>query len=406
MADFSSISNIVQNNIGNYLGIGSSNRSGPNKPVSAVNPVNSSNNQAITSAAAKILNSSPLELNDGSATAHLKKNPYQYGTVTYPAEITNLDSGHYMLFDIYLNNKTKFITNKQGNTFINTDAAATKVWNINENNSSKLGFFDAMGYVIPGSPTFGNATSDYNNYKARQVKLTKYSSGRQSGIQAKNNTHAIKSDTIVLYTPPQIKTTYGTSYDTPETGQAGKILGGQTAGDYLRNIGNFLGIALREFTLGAISALPSAGDPAAALVKKTGEAKNPNLEVVFKSVPFRKFQYVFEFAPRNPKEVENIQKILQLFRFHMQPELQGGNSSFFTVPSEFQITYMYIDKENSYIPRISRCVLESMELDQSPENVFSTFSGDVKGAFPTLTKMTLSFTETEIMTKQKIADGY
>lgn len=152
--------------------------------------------------------------------------------------------------------------------------------------------------------------------------------------------------------------------------------------------------------------MPGAGDAAGALVKRNAEARNPNLEVVFKSVPFRKFEYTFEFAPRNKIEVESVNKILKLFRYHMQPGLQGGSSSFFDVPSEFQLTYMYIDKQNSYIPKISRCVLENMEIDQSPEGVFTTFRSDEKGAFPTLTTMKLSFTETEIMTKQKVADGF
>jgi hypothetical protein len=38
--------------------------------------------------------------------------------------------------------------------------------------------------------------------------------------------------------------------------------------------------------------------------------------------------------------------------------------------------------------------------------VFTTFAGDELGAAPVYTKMSLSFSETEIMTKQKIAEGY
>jgi hypothetical protein len=74
--------------------------------------------------------------------------------------------------------------------------------------------------------------------------------------------------------------------------------------------------------------------------------------------------------------------------------------------SEFEITYMYIDKKNNYIPKIARCVLTDMTIDQSPEGVFTTFKSDEKGAFPTATKVTLAFTETEIMTKQKVAGGF
>jgi hypothetical protein len=38
--------------------------------------------------------------------------------------------------------------------------------------------------------------------------------------------------------------------------------------------------------------------------------------------------------------------------------------------------------------------------------VFTTFAADEKGAAPVLSKMTLTFAETEIMTKQKIAEGF
>jgi hypothetical protein len=46
-----------------------------------------------------------------------------------------------------------------------------------------------------------------------------------------------------------------------------------------------------------------------------------------------------------------------------------------------------------------------MNVDYSPEGVFTTFRGDLLGAAPVLTKMELSFTEMEIMTKETIAAG-
>jgi hypothetical protein len=88
----------------------------------------------------------------------------------------------------------------------------------------------------------------------------------------------------------------------------------------------------------------------------------------------------------------------------MHPELNWMNQ--FVTPSEFQITYMYLENRNSYIPKISRCVLKSMELQHGDESVFSTFVGDEFGASPIYTKMTLGFAETEIMTKQTIAEGF
>jgi len=129
------------------------------------------------------------------------------------------------------------------------------------------------------------------------------------------------------------------------------------------------------------------------------------MEMVFKSVPMREFNFTFEFAPKNQSELDSVDKIIKLFKFHMQPETLAG-SDYFRVPSEFQLTYMYMDKQNGYIPKISRCVLKNMEVDQSPEGVFTTFSADDRGAFPTLTKLTMTFAETEVMTKQKITEGF
>ena len=67
---------------------------------------------------------------------------------------------------------------------------------------------------------------------------------------------------------------------------------------------------------------------------------------------------------------------------------------------------MYRDQENTYLPKISRCVLTDVSIDYAPEGVMSTFGPDERGAPPVLTTMNLSFTETEIMTKETVALGF
>jgi len=90
----------------------------------------------------------------------------------------------------------------------------------------------------------------------------------------------------------------------------------------------------------------------------------------------------------------------------MLPEHQNGANGYFNVPSEFQITYMYRDQENTYLPRISRCVLKSVDIDYAPESVVSSLPPDERGAPPTIINMSLAFGETEIMTKETVAQGY
>ena len=95
---------------------------------------------------------------------------------------------------------------------------------------------------------------------------------------------------------------------------------------------------------------------------------------------------------------------LEIFKFHMMPEKKS--EGYLTAPGQFQITYMYRDGANMYIPKISRCALTDMSVDFSPEGVFTTFKGDDKGAAPVLTKVELTFSEMEIMTKETIAVGH
>ena len=139
-------------------------------------------------------------------------------------------------------------------------------------------------------------------------------------------------------------------------------------------------------------------------VQRTGVAINPNAEFVFKSVPFRTFDYTFDLAPRNKNENDTCHNIIKLFKFHMLPENAGVGR--LAIPSEFQITYMYRDNLNGYIPKISRCALTSFDVDYAPNQNFHTLRSDETGAPPQMMKIKLSFTEMEIMTKETIALGH
>ena len=143
--------------------------------------------------------------------------------------------------------------------------------------------------------------------------------------------------------------------------------------------GQMLERVLGEAVVGIASALPGVGDIRGAIDKSMGRALNPFNEQVFRSVPFREFTFPFVFAPKNRKEMESVHKIIKLFRFHMLPEFSNKTKGAFLSPSEFQITYMYRNKENRYIPHISRCVMKTMDVDYSTEGQFHTFREDDKG---------------------------
>ena len=342
--------------------------------------------EATKAKAASILNSSPLEIGQGGAVNpnEALKDRFQFGTVYYPEETSNLDEGHYVIIDIIQHNKSAY----------------------NRNMSRKVSDPEAEAAGI-GEPTQQEAAA----LSKAQERLRQ----QQSGInQGASTTHSRISDSVCIYTPGDaVKFSYAANYESLATGLAGLMASSMEAGKSMdlkeaitQGGGQMLERVLGEAVVGIASALPGVGDIRGAIDKSMGRALNPFNEQVFRSVPFREFTFPFVFAPKNRKEMETVQKILKLFRFHMLPEFSNKTKGAFLSPSEFQITYMYRNKQNRYIPHISRCVLKSLEVDYATEGQFHTFREDDTGAAPITTTMSATFAETEIMTKEMIGLGY
>ena len=353
--------------------------------------------------AAKLLSKSPLEIGNDNPTAHIKENPYSYGTVYYPQETSNMGDGHYVIFDVLMHNESSYKTQTFNNGLL-TD------------NSKNYVGGETNWY---GGKVAGTSVRNINNIKRRGIEQTNRVREVNSGLFSKfGSNHTYISDSIIMYMPPEgMKFDYAASYEALDTGLAGDIgmgIGGviNDTGfkDKLKAAAKGSTAVIQELTkeaaFGVVGLIPGMENARAAYDKFKGQAKNPNLESVFKSVPFREFSFPFTFAPKNEKEKDSVHKILQLFRFHMLPEHQNKANGYFNVPSEFQITYMYRDNENQYLPKVSRCVLKSCEINYAPENVVSTLVPDERGAPPTLISMNLNFGETEIMTKETVAEGF
>jgi hypothetical protein len=349
--------------------------------------------------AAKLASKSRLDI-DKSPISHLSadNDPFKYGMVYYPEETANMGEGHYIMFDTIWNTRS-----------------------LKEN----------VGPAGTGGLSAGKFSGIDQNYALGESKAQKRRKegfklqglnknilrGTKTGLHRKgeSQTHKHLGSSIILYTPAQAKFDYKASYEQAETkniamfkdvgNNVKNFFGGGDSG----SMGDILGMLMetggvigRQVLQGALEvAFPGA---AGFFTKQTGRALNPRMELAFQSVPFRSFNFEFDFAPKNEKEVESVNKIMQLFKFHMQPDV--SNEKYMITPSEFQIMYYYRDKVNTYLPKISRCVLTDMSIDYAPEGVFHTFKATPQGAMPVISKISLTFSETEIMTKQTISDGF
>ena len=80
-----------------------------------------------------------------------------------------------------------------------------------------------------------------------------------------------------------------------------------------------------------------------------------------------------------------------------------------TIPSTFDIAYMYQGKINSFLNKISTCFLTTMDVQYGAERftAYEPTEGNFgNGPPPQRTQITLNFNEMEIITKERIAEGY
>jgi hypothetical protein len=132
--------------------------------------------------------------------------------------------------------------------------------------------------------------------------------------------------------------------------------------------------------------------------------QNPFVLQLFESVERRTFDFDFEFIPKSQREVDEVYSIIRTFKRYSLPSRSYGGR-FLDYPAEFRLTFVNTDKENLYLSRMARCALTDITLKYGT-NPFTTFRPDEEGAAPTQITMSLSFSEMEILTQDRIDQGF
>jgi len=379
-----------------------------------------------------------IQLADKSPTARLNKDPMDFSTLSYPEDIINdVTNGHYMLFYINVQNKTRFpYTRSIDGVTVEEKIKTTKSVKYTETTVGDVQQQQATTYKIKEkfqTFTTGGATNDYEvaaglidvdtNYsdvqELRQGK-TKMKTGFAASQTMKNATVRIK-ESIAIYLPPDVKDDYTIKYSGAETALLGFMAasGGKFLDAYRRDDFASAANLLKDSGSGALAEIGKRAAAAAVDIiggvegtqdlaaKIFGATSNPYMEVLFGGVELRTFTYNFTFAPRSIEERDEVQKIIHTFRFYAAPELRSNESLYMGLPAEFDIHYMYQpesgteSKENPYFNKIATCVLTNVNVDYTPGGVYSHDDGS-----PVKITMTLSFLETEMITKDHIEAGY
>jgi hypothetical protein len=203
---------------------------------------------------------------------------------------------------------------------------------------------------------------------------------------------------IALYIPNQLSVRYSAGWGEEDTAafsmlaKVGSEIGKTLTGS--ADIKRSGGVAGEILTALAINNAPMGKEMGIA----AGLASNPKKEQAFKNVDFRTFSFEYQFAPRSAAEAMGVQNIIRAFKYHMHPEFKSSDAFLYIYPSEFDIVYYQGVEENLNIHRHTSCVLTEMNVNYTPNGVFSTF----ENGMPTQINLTLTFKELMLLSKETI----
>jgi len=275
------------------------------------------------------------------------------GVLQYPSDLADVSSGYYVVFQINIQQKSK--VDFPGTAYSTTPAGRSAE-------------FSTIG--VPRPPT------------------------KKLGY------------TIALYMPATLEVSHKADYGEAEIGFAvaaalgsAKALG--TSGFDAMGILNAAGDGLEGLAKGALDSTIAPGT-AAAVDIMSGTIKNNRTEMKFEGIDRRSFSYTFKMLPKTQAEANTIEEIITMFRYHSMPEFEksggvGVEGRTMIVPSTFNISY----SPDIHLHKIGECALESVNVK---------FGGDrpqfFKDHHPVETELTLQFKELDLITKEKVREGY
>tara|TARA_B100000424_G_scaffold85664_1_gene64027 strand:+ start:94 stop:1209 length:1116 start_codon:yes stop_codon:yes gene_type:complete len=332
-----------------------------------------------------------------SARNDLNQGRFNVKHLSYPLNVdTDNRQGHYIMFNINELKKSKITID---------EALAGKKDNTKGITGNDVEGYNGAVYGQPKSNEMKNGMSKNTNSVYKEM----YQSSKRLDT------------TISLYMPPTVQVQYGANYGEEQIGLMAEtglnafkafMRTSGSIGDKIANVGGAISAGAGEMLpRAALKAADAFAPGIKALAQiEMGKIMGSQMELMFEGVGRRSFSFTFVFIPKSERESQVVDQIIKKFKYHMLPSFVGDSRRSMTIPDMFDITYMHKGDENAFLNKISTCFLESADVTYGGDRFNSygeaqTLDG-TKGAPPQRTTLTLSFKEIEIMTREKILEGF
>jgi hypothetical protein len=338
----------------------------------------------------------PLEITINKAP------PSKYSTtsLSYPLNVEgNPQQGHYITFYAKVTDPAKLKAFK---------AAQGRVAETNKKLAAAVGG-PAGGAGIKAKHVETHALSGFTLAEDRAT----VSAGNPERDGVKSNSVTLQSKStmrtktaISLYMPPSVQVSYESKYGDQEIGILAEtgyeaIKAFQSGASAKAAMGMITGLEM-GVKQAILKTLDVAAPGASTLFAiDRGKVITPKMELMFEGIGRRNFSFSFMFIPKSAQEAQDVKKIVKAFKYHMAADYAEGSTREMTFPDMFDIEYMHLSTRNPNLNKIATCALTKMDVEYGGDRYVSYEDG-----VPQTTKISLSFTEFDIITKKHIAADY
>ncbi len=208
---------------------------------------------------------------------------------------------------------------------------------------------------------------------------------------------------FALPLPKGIRETFEISIDQEATGSVGGIA------DAVQKAlvpGANKAVVAKEAAIALLysKAVQATGDIGSTVGQTTGAVPNPHVQALFSGVPLRQHRFEWTFAPRNPRESEQLMTMLKAMKAFSLPAFSSLGTQALAYPflcqPELVIGGKDKDGKSMKEPLImfSPCLIQSVEINYSPQGLPAFFEGTHHPAF---IEVSISMLETEMQTADR-----
>lgn len=273
--------------------------------------------------------------------------------------------------------------------------------------------------------------------------LTKYAPLATPG-NYKRTVEENRLASISLYMPDTLVTNFSSNYDPVSLTKAFGIVGyaANAYADYMKNKdamdnnpSNIISDDYRRGLAGAATEAIAGEGLGAAVQNALKRVPNPQVQLLYRGINLREFNFEFTFTPSSSKEAEEIDEIIKTFTYYSLPDITSGHGGqFFIPPQVFRIKFAFLGSDGvagqifdvfktnmtnilgnqftkiitgsnptdditkaktAKIFQIGDCVLKDIQVNYAPNGWASYQDG-----YPIQTTLSLTFGEIELVNKQ------